>query len=438
MISLDLNNFNLNYIFFLELSITIIFIIILFYLINKNKIMIYVFFPIFSHLTELISTLFLEVGVYITEQGRYSVQTLSVLKLLTYDFIFYLTIFLILNFLRKYLINKKHIISKPSYHTRNILFYFTVLTLSILYFNLILSAQIPMFSEIATRFNFWEKYAAFPFIGKIFGNLSAFIPIILGLLYFYDSKKRKYPFVFFLYLIYLLLVGQKFGAIIIALYLFYIHKIVFYKIKRERILSLQKILFLLIFLFGLLFYISILYNNTDSGLASNFQGSGYLAVIYRVFVLQGHLWWGVDYDIIKNVTEPSYNILNMLDGMHNIMRSVGNSNIERYIDAGINFADGYPSILYFTFNFWLGLLFQFISAIYLGIFISLIIYNLYKGYIFMNIILLQVHLWSMTYFVAGNLRFFISFKFFIAFIAILFLMLFKKNYFRKKSCFQSL
>ncbi|UOE55162.1 hypothetical protein IRB79_25910 [Cytobacillus oceanisediminis] len=86
-------------------------------------------------------------------------------------------------------------------------------------------------------------------------------------------------------------------------------------------------------------------------------------VLYRVFGLQGHVWWGTDYLAgLQNNMEKAQNIKNEIEvitlkdngkytsGLESLMILVSPNKAYTFIESGINFTMGYPAILNIMFN----------------------------------------------------------------------------------------
>jgi hypothetical protein len=267
--------------------------------------------------------------------------------------------------------------------------------------NLIFS-PIPLFSENVNRFNYWE-HAKFPILKKFFGSTALPLAIILGVyhLFFYAQNflklKRLVQLLFILYIVYLYLIGHKFSPQFLAIYFFFL-PLWIYKI-RMRISIVNKKTILAFLTLGVFIFLFILYQYQFAGV-SFLYGGAIMGILYRLFVLQGHVYWGIDEMVFlekKYGTEYlSAFFSNKLDGLLMLMYTIGPSNLQWYLEHNVRFTAGYPALvvlfnpyyavfLQIIFGFIVGLLIVYIYnkikrlEIYKSIAALLILFDLYYG-----------------------------------------------------------
>lgn len=392
-------------------------------MIRKVPALIFIFLIFNAHYTQILSNYAIEFfELYITEQGVSGFKTGATLRLLLYEYIFFITFIIFSSYLspknkmidtfnkRKNYINKNY--------NKAIPIVFTVLFLLIL--NVLASREIPLFSHNATRFNFWSEYARIPVLASMFGTLSVFIPIYFGI-YYYEQQtnpvqratyKINTLVVVCIYIFYLVLVGQKAGGLVIGAYLY----IVFYVFKAilsdEQIVTKTMIFRMvpLVILIGIL--VAVYYRN--SGLGDYFDGNILYAILYRIFGLQGHIWWGTDYNYFY--LNESGDLSGLINGMQTLMLHVSGDIGQSFIDENIRFANANPALLLYSFGFYLGMLAQTISAVILAFIVCIIINNILSKKYILALISTQILFWLNSFYVNGDLSVFYSGKMVVAII----------------------
>ncbi len=343
----------------------------------------------------------IENGVLINEQGRngYFVGANIIL------FLFYISSLGALIFYKKVF----QVFLKPlsSYKFKlkplvdgQIAFILIFLVLFVAYFNL-LSSPIPLFSERVDKFNFWD-FAKYPQLRPLIGNIMAFVGFGSALLY-RQNKVLSVLFVL-LYIIYLILMGQKFTGFLISIYgillaLFFSSKT---KINFKLKWVLNKYVLGLVFILFALVYYKYSIKNPFKYLGMTPLES----VFYRAFSLQGHVFWGVSERYVYMNTPNTWNIGELWNGMHHLMLDFWPWSYEDYLSVtsrGVSWTNGYPSILLRIFPLPLALVANVILLFVVGFFQELLkkfITN--KSYI-LSIVFFQLLTWvsyayTMSYF----------------------------------------
>jgi len=387
----------------------------------------FIFYLFYAYILPILSNLYLEQGIYITEQERYSYFTGSTLRLLSYTFVFFIIYYFAINIISSIAYNKK-ILHDNTLDTKSkknffFLFYIVIILLLLMYINLLLS-EIPLFSSDITRFNYWEN-SRFPFLVGIVGNISLPIPIILGIYYMHFSNnnshswKTKIIILFSIYIIYLYLIGQKFSAQFLAVYFFFLpYWVTNIKDISSSIFSYRSLKYtipILLLLFGF-----IVYKYQFTGI-SELKGSALSGIVYRIFGLQGHMYWGIDEMVFKrNLYGWNYFqefINNDFNGLLLEMKLIGPSNLDWYLENNIQFTAGYPGIL-LLFNPFLAILIQ---GIFAFIFSMLVLYTysmLIKSNIIRSFFAIMVIFQFQYGLGMGNFQFLYGMKFIIPILGI--------------------
>jgi len=301
-----------------------------------------------------ISLLVLESGgFYITESFNYSYINGAALLLALFGFFFFflLKVFIqLLSSIGGSIFRQKKIKSSQKKYLARLVLFTVQLSLLALVVNLLLS-PVPFFSDEVTRINFWD-YAVFPVLGSVFGETSLPVAIALGVIFnFYglNNKQslRNYTlFTFWIYVLYLFLLGHKFSAQILAFFFFWLP---FMLNTRPPFKQLLKIIF-----FGLalgMLYVLYVYSNIDSGIVNEYGGATGGA-LYRIFILQGHVFWNM-FNHLDMLGDMSYENMiwllnNKLYGLELAMHIVSPGFAEEYLESGLRFTAGFPAFLFAT------------------------------------------------------------------------------------------
>lgn len=346
------------------------------------------FYSIFGYTLLLLSLLYLSSNkVYIIEEGIYSHMNDSFLYIIPFLLIFIFLLF-IFSVTTKISIIKSHkyFLSRTSHKI-----IITILTLLLIlsYINIFISGNIPILSNgYISRFDFLHSTKLWGILAP-FGAVIAIIPITLGYLLMQSSLqgfKTRYIFILFLiYLLYLILIGQKFGAILLSSY-YLILPIAIHKLLHNKKIITFKLLFVF-FLVILSIVFLIAYHYSHLSIAKEFGGPINF-IFYRLFALQGHTFWG----IIEHLDDIPISISNWWDGMHNMMRIIGINGIEQTIERGVNFTSGYPVVLLITFPLIGSVIAYIILTSAFFIFLRFLVLNIYNlKYIFYAYILLYIN-----------------------------------------------
>lgn len=409
--------------------IILVFISINIKLFSAYKFWPFLFYLLYAYTLPILSNLYLEQGIYITEQERYSYFTGSTFRLLFYTSIFLLICFFSLQLFQHITSKKKVFISKrisrikPKSVSMS-LFYIVILMEFLMYLNLFAS-EIPLFSPSITRFNYWES-SCFPFLRQIIGNISLPIAMILGIYYMYFSNnnlyhwRKKTIFLFLLYIVYLYLIGQKFSAQFLAIYFFFLPYWVI-NFKKASLFLFSKRSLKYILPIGLLIFGFILYKYQFTGI-SEMKGSAWSGMIYRILGLQGHVYWGIDEMVFhQNLYGWHYFSEFLRDNWNGLlleMNLIGPSNLDWYLEHNIQFTAGYPAILLLInpiLAIFIQMVFAFIFSLSVFYTYTMLLYNNIVRSFFGLMIIFQIQ-YGLS---MGNFQFFYSIKFIIPLVGIL-------------------
>jgi hypothetical protein len=235
-----------------------------------------------------------------------------------------------------------------------------------LLFNYIVSPK-PFFDIGSTRINYWPN-SKFNWLRSLFGNISSFVPIILGFRYYLKRKKMDI-LIFVIYLLYLVLIGQK-GGVLIEVLLYFLTPFsveIVTHISYKKLISYASLILAIVFLVA---YYSYNKFNPYSGITDDVG----LAILYRLFALQNAL---TSYAVDTYFFEPSnwdYSFLTLSDGMSALMNDLPSfSDVDRESQISVGrLTNAYPGNL-FKFS---ALLSPFILCLLVGLFyITMIVYT---------------------------------------------------------------
>ncbi|OAO78695.1 hypothetical protein TGS27_2334 [Geobacillus stearothermophilus] len=391
----------------------IIYILLGIYMFKVNtKHYIYIFLLYFYQFTAIVSSLYIEHGVFITEQARYSYPTGATARLVLYNLAFFLPLsFFLRKIFDKELRTNKLIKRDKINNIIGVVMISAISVSVILLFYNLLKTGIPLFSDgQITRYIFWEKFSKYEWAQKIHYQVSL-MGFILGLIHATSKGKRvRLASVFLLILIisYLILFGEKFSSIFRTLYMYLIP---FYTIKfinKKKYFEKRDVL-LILTIFVMLIGLTVFHYSQK-------EGSALELMIYRALGLQGHTWWGADEYLLTNKTfdyaqhlsdewkgiiDPTQNRFNT--GMRFLMILIGEPRlVDIYISNNVNFTMAYPAITIFTFGYVGAVIFQILFALVFSFIISLFYNSIAKKQYFISILATKLYISGFTLFYQGD------------------------------------
>ncbi len=320
---------------------------------------------VFQAFTLIPSLIYIETGKMISEQGREgffvgSVYYFGLFYLLTLIFI-YLTF----NTLRPVKLRTFYFTHQGKNIEVPVLLVLVITVLGILIYNASQSPS-PLFDEGITRFNYWE-HAKYPVLNKLFGNTAMFIPFALGLLF--PRIKKTSLFILAVYFAYNFYIGQKFSPIVNGTFAFLLPLAVRYDNKIFLKTLFNKKSIVLMVLLGLAMY-KIIYDRYERrypfAVIKIYDPNE--AMFYRIFGLQGHLFWGATERFVYHDKSPSWNLGYLPYGMHEMMKEFAVGGEEFVLQSarqGFNFTNAYPSILFMIFPPLIAYLFHVLIVIFI-------------------------------------------------------------------------
>lgn len=336
------------------------------------------------------SLIYIENAGYISEQDRTGLFIGSVPLFCIFSFLTLIIIQQGVKLLIPYFRNTPVFTFKEKNIEHKILSVIIYLSLGLLFTNLILS-PIPLFDETVDRFDFWES-SYFPFLNKIFGSNSSFLAFGLGLYYLKGTKLKSITLIV-LYLLYLILIGNKFSSLVISFFLIFLPIFICeknFKIRASKLFNL-KFIFAGLLLFGIVYYNYSIKNSYQHIVDNPFD-----AIVYRFLGLQGHVWWGASYNYVYLDKENTWAISELLYGMHHLMRELSPSEfVELSIERGVSFTNGYPSILLRIFPIPLALGAHILLVTLFCVPVTAIFISSLKNKSFLfSIVLSQLYIWT--------------------------------------------
>ena len=353
------------------------------------------------------SCLYIESGAYITEEGIRGSFTGATFHLFLYDLWFftaYLSILLVGNQVRQ-----RKVPAPTPRHVATPWKAIAVqagatLAVTALFANLLASSAVPLLNSEATRFNFWTSYARFPIVGIVLGHLSVGIAIALGVTAAstyasrYSRVMRNWgAIVLILYLVYLALAGQKFSGLFLALIAYGLPSFL-HRNLRQKVLALAGRALIVVVPAGL----ALVYIHYAHSQLTAYVGSPLGAILYRIFGLQGHVWWGTDYRVLfLKTAAPS--LAHFVVGMPALMHLVGTSAVSSYLARGVHFTMGYPAISLYSLGPFAMLVELAISATFLGLLSLYIVSLINSRSVVRSIFAVQFLFWSYSAYTQGDL-----------------------------------
>ena len=397
-----------------NLTLFAVFLFFIYVLAKKNFKILFIYgLLVFQGLAIIPSLIYIEEGIYISEQGRNSFFVGATLSYIIYFILTFLIIYATFNTLNRI----KPITPKFKFNNKQIdttvVFLVVVVSLSILLYN-VSQSRLPIFDPSVSRFTYWEN-SKLPFLNKIFGNVSIFIPFSLGIIF--SRHKKSSIFLMIIYFWYNFLIGQKFSPIISGLFSFFLPIILTTnkKINFKRFLN-KKIIFSLLLIFGIAY--SVIYKRYEQikPFATVEIYDPNEAIFYRIFGLQGHLMWGATESYVYNDNIKSYNFYDLWYGMHKLMYkfAANQEGLEESLESGFSFTNGYPSILLMIFPVWLALgIHLFLAIFFLGSMGWLLKEFIVNGAYIMAVLTYQLFNWTIYAFTMG---YFYKLKYVIIFL----------------------
>lgn len=404
---------------YINLFFALLFVLFTYYYAKKSFLLSFlyglVFFQAFSVIPSLI---YIEQGIYINEQGRFSFFTGATIVCVLYFIFTFSIIAMAFKTFNKYRLP----VFQFNYKRKNVEIYMVVamivVPLGLLLINAVLS-PLPILDSSVTRFTYWST-SRFPFLNGIFGNTAMFVPFAIGLLF---PRFKKFSLLtLFVFFGYNFMIGQKFSPILQGSYSFLLPLVFYYRNDLKK--YVKRAILPLFIIVGVL--ISIMYTITYNKYEETRPFANIKiydpneAMLYRIFGLQGHLFWGAtERYIVVDETPKSFNPADLLYGMKIMMEDFAkdrNMVLQANEVGGYNFTNAYPGILFKIFPLSLGLVFHtFLTIVFLALLGWILKELMTKNAMIISIIAYQLFNWTIYAFVMGyfyKLYFTIFFLFF--------------------------
>ncbi|MEX0997215.1 MAG: DUF6418 domain-containing protein [Flavobacteriaceae bacterium] len=390
---------------YVNILMFLLFIVFTLYYVKKSFLLTFlyglVFYQAFSILPSLI---YIEQGILINEQGRFSFFTGATI-LATFYFIFtFLIIAMSFKTFNKKRLPVFHLAFKGENIDLKIVIFIVLIAQGVLLINAALS-PLPLFDSSVSRFTYWQS-SRFPFLNTLLGNTAIFIPFGLGIIF---PKYKKFAVLMMLvFFVYNFLIGQKFSPIFGGSFSFLLPIVFFY---RENIFQILKknilpLLTSFLLLFGFVYYITYIKYEETRPFANIKIYEPNEAILYRIFGLQGHLMWGATDRYVVNSDYPkSFNPADLLYGMREMMDDFAYNRanvLSANTIGGYNFTNAYPGILLKTFPISIAIFVHtFLTIFFLALMGWILKELLIQRSIFFSVIAYQLFNWTVYAFIMG-------------------------------------
>lgn len=284
----------------------------------------------------------------------------------------------------------------------------------------------PLLLEGVTRFQFWSEYAIIKGL-SIFNWLLYAIVFVVGangayFLYRSDGVSKLLSFVIFILAgLYFVSWGNKFSALVLLLFFYFIPGLLSYRFRYGEKYSFHRQLIKLgpVFVGAVLLLIVNQYEKFQArGLGVGEQ------LVERVLILQGHVLWGgfnkaiVEGGSYSHVLDEFrslfFDLPSGASGMTFLMQILAPSEIfNNYIESGVEFTAGFPAINLVTFGLFLGAFFTVLSWLLFSFFVFYLLRLIAQGARIRLLLAAYVYLNAVVWFQRGSLDGFINWKFMI-------------------------
>jgi hypothetical protein len=350
------------------------------------------------------SLIYIEEGIYINEQGRFSFFTGATLLAVCY----YIFTFIIISMAFKSFNTRRLPVVRFSIYGKNIeiklLFAAVLIAQGLLLINAALS-PLPILDSTVTRFTYWSS-SRLPFLNSIFGNTAIFIPFALGVLF---SRYKKFSvLMLFVFYGYNFMIGQKFSPIISGTFSFLL-PIVFnnrqdlkYFVKK----AVTPVIIIGTLMVGIMYQVTYYKYETTLPFANIKIYDPNEAMLYRIFGLQGHLMWGATEKYVADNEAPkSFNPTDLLYGMPVMMNDFAKDKklvLIANTRGGYNFTNAYPGILFKIFPLSLSIVFHtFLTIVFLALMGWILKEFMVQQALFLSVIAYQLFNWTLYAFTMG-------------------------------------
>lgn len=277
------------------------------------------------------------------------------------------------------------------------------------------------------RQQFWAGIRS-PLVADLIGVLVVYVPSISGAATAYAKVTGKRSFkraAFWLtaaYCFYFLLTGARFNGSLLAL-LFWLapYWIVLWVFgQAPKIRRLGLVVTVAVSLFVFVGYLEI----ADRGI-SQMTGSTWNGFLYRVFALQGDIYFAAD---LRAQEGQTASLALLTQGMERTLIEYMPSKLaEIYAYKGVNLAGSLPGNSILVFGFWIGMLPMIIYGIILGFIAGSYVYFIITGRFLFILPTSYMCLWTYSGYTHGSFSIFSEYKFLIVFALFVFWLIIPRN-----------
>jgi hypothetical protein len=371
----------------------------------------------YSMISKSASVVYLEtVRSFIIETGMVSGAVGASIRHIVYNLIIFFTALIVLRaFIAK---NNLHIYRKASgfgsksydKELRTALILASVL-LSVQIFNALLSPPYAIPGLGVNRQQFWDNIRS-KFVADLLGVLVIYVPAISGLAIAYAKVTNNRYFTTFgmrlivVYIFYFIITGARFNGSLLAL-LFWLPSywsVLWFFGRSLQIKRMSLLISIALPVFVFVGYLEI----ADRGIA-DLQGGAWEGLLYRVFVLQGDVYYAADV-LAGQGARHSADLL--INDMETTIRAYMPGRLaSAYIFKGVNLAGSMPGNSIFVYGFWLGVIPMAIYGAILGLVVSLFAYFILSGRFVLVIPGSYLCLWTYGGYTQGSFSFLLNYKF---------------------------
>lgn len=212
----------------------------------------------------------------------------------------------------------------------------------------------------------------------------------------------------FVFFAYNFMIGQKFSPILQGSYSFLLPLVFHYRnnLKSHIKKAILPITVAGIFLAGIMYTVIYVKYEETRPFANIKIYDPNEAIVYRIFGLQGHLFWGAsERYVMGNEVPKSFNPADLLYGMRLMMEDFAKDRtmvLRANVEGGYNFTNAYPGILFKIFPISLGLIFHtFLTIIFLALMGWVLKELMIKNALVLSIVAYQLFNWTIYAFVMG-------------------------------------
>lgn len=255
----------------------------------------------------------------------------------------------------------------PSDRLIRISIYFLLFVLFLHYVNLVVTGKLALPGSEADHFNYWDSYGVMKFLPMFFGEIIIFYSFMCAALIYWGVRRsdklltRVGVALTLLYIVYLVFIGQRFHGLLYPMCMLFGTFIIWTWEKRRRVFDLRLLMILIGLGLLLIVYIQIDFQYRG---VSQVAGGAAEGVLYRIFVLQGHTYWNMDYMVRFEGAHGGLKVF--LNGVDSVMRAIASERLyENMTNRGVRFANMLPVTgIYVIGYFWTGVLMFVMGLIY--------------------------------------------------------------------------